>query len=163
MVLGDDLHSEMIFFHLDVWTVAHCLHQPALDLCTRVISMMQNTELGMSALTMQVEGAIVLLVEVHTPLHQFLDLCGCLTHHLLHGLAVRDIVACDDGIGDMFVEGIHLHVRHTGHTALGKACIRLVERSFADHTHLTLLGTRHFQGIAHTGHTSSDNQKVVLV
>ena len=112
MVLGDDLHGEVVLHDVDVGIVLHGLHQSALNLGTRVVGMVEDAELGVSALTVQVEGAVVFLVEVHAPLHELLYLLGCHAHHLLHGLAVGDVVAGDDGVGDMLVEGVYLHVRH---------------------------------------------------
>ena len=45
----------MVFLHVDVGTIAHSLHQSALYLGTRVVGMMQDTELRMAALAVQVE------------------------------------------------------------------------------------------------------------
>ena len=112
MVLGDEVDGELVFFQLDIGVVVDCLQESAFDFGTGIILVVQDAELGVSALTVQVEGAVVFLVEVHAPLHELLYLLGCHAHHLFHGLAVGDVVAGDDGVGDMLVEGVYLHVRH---------------------------------------------------
>ena len=132
MVLGDDLHSEMVFFHLDVGMTTHSLHQSTLNLRTSVVSMVENAELRVSALTMQVEVAFLVLVEVYTPIDEFLDLLRSIAYHLLHRLAVGDIVTGDNRVGDMLVEGIYLQIGDTCHTTLCKRGVRLVQGSLAD-------------------------------
>ena len=127
MVLGDDLHGEVVLLDVDIGIVSNGFHQAALDLCTRVVGMVEDTELGMTALTVEVEGTVVLLIEIHTPFYQFLDLLRGVAYHLFHRLTVGDVVACDNGIGDMFVEGIHFHVGDRGDTTLCKRGICLVE------------------------------------
>ena len=77
MVLGDDLYCEMILLDVDIRVVPHRLHQSTLDFRACVVSVVEDAEFRVSALTMQVEGAVFFLVEVHTPFHEFLDLLGC--------------------------------------------------------------------------------------
>ena len=45
MVLGDDLHGEMVLADVDVGIGLHSLHQPTLDLSTSVVGMVEDTEL----------------------------------------------------------------------------------------------------------------------
>ena len=120
MVLGDNLHGEVVLLDLDIGMVAHSLHQSALDLCARIVGMMQDTELRVSAFSVQVEVAILLFVEVDAPVHELSDLLRSVSDHLLHCFAVADIVACYQGVGNMLVEVVHLHIGHRGDTALGK-------------------------------------------
>ena len=108
MMLRDNLHSEMILLHGDVGTTAHCLHQPALDLGSCVVLMMQYAELRVSALTMQVKLSIVLLVEVDAPVNHLLNLSGSIPHHLLHSPTVADEVSGNHRVLDMLVEVIKL-------------------------------------------------------
>ena len=112
MVLGDNLHSKVILLDVDVWIVAHCLHQSALNLRTGIIGVVKNAELAMAALTMEVELAVLLLVEVDSPLHQFLDLLWCLGYHLLYCLVVADIVTSDHCVLDMLVEVVHFEISY---------------------------------------------------
>ena len=78
----------MVLFHLYVGAVSHGLHQPPLYFGSRVICMVQDAELRVTALAMQVEVAILLTVELHAPVHQLPYLLRCHAHHLLNGLAV---------------------------------------------------------------------------
>ena len=112
MVLSDDLHSEVILLDIDVGIAPHCCHQTALYLGSRIISMVQNTKLRMTTLTMQVEETVLLLIKVDTPLHQFLNLRWSHSHHLLYSSWVRDIVASNHRILNMLLEVIHDDVSH---------------------------------------------------
>ena len=110
VVLSDDFYSEMIFLDIDVRAVAHSFHQTALDFSTRIISVMKNAELAVSALTMKIELAILLLVEVDTPLHELLDLLWCHGDNLLHSLIVADVITSDHCILYVLVEVIYFQV-----------------------------------------------------
>ena len=107
MVLCDDLHCEMVFLDGDIGIVSYGFHQSALYLSTRIIGMMQDTELTMSTLTMQIKRAIFFLVEVNAPLHQFFNLFGCHPYHLLYSSTVTDIVTSNDRIFDMLIEIVY--------------------------------------------------------
>ena len=88
MVLGDNLNGEMVLLDINIGVVTHSLHQSALNLRTSVISMVEDAELRVTALPVQVELPVFLLVEVNTPFHQLLYLAGGIAYHLLHRLAV---------------------------------------------------------------------------
>ena len=112
---------------------------------------------------MQVECAIFLPVEVHTPLHQFLNLLRGITHYLLHRLAVTDVVACNHRIFDVFLEIVEFQIRHTRHATLCIFGVGLLQSGLANDANFALLGTCNLQCIAHTSYTCTDNQKVVLI
>ena len=67
MMLRDNLHGEMMLQNLDVGVVAHCFHQATLNFGTRVVGMVQDAELRVTALAMQVKRTVLLLVEIDTP------------------------------------------------------------------------------------------------
>ena len=110
MVLRDNLHRKVIFQHLDVGVVAHRLHQSALNLRPRVVGMVQDAELRVASLPVQVERAVLLLVEVHAPLQQVLDALRSAHHHLLHRLRVADVVARNHRVLDVLFKVIHQQV-----------------------------------------------------
>ena len=112
MVLRDDLHGKVIFLHLDIGIVTHSLHQSTLYLGSRIVGMVQDTELRVPALPVQVEGAVILLVEIHAPVHEFLNLFGSLRNHLLYSGRVADIVARNHRVLDMLVEVIDGEICH---------------------------------------------------
>ena len=163
VVLGDDFHGEVVLLHVDVGIVAHGLHQSALYLGTRIIGMVKDTEFRVSALTMKVERTVLLTVEVHAPVDEFLNLGRRIPYHLLHGGTVRDIVASHHRVLDMLLEVVHFEVGHRGHASLGKRSIGLFKAGLADHANLAFLLSCHFQGIAHTGHSGTDNEEIVFV
>ena len=100
----------MIFLDVDVRIVAHGFHQSALNLGSRVVGMVQDAELAVSSLAVKVELAVLLLVEIDTPLHQLLDLFRCFGDNLLHGFVVADVVASNHCILDVFVEVVHFEI-----------------------------------------------------
>ena len=120
VVLSDDFHSEVILLHSDIGTGAHSSHQSALNLGARIVGMVKNAELRVAAFAMQVESAIVLAVEVDSPLHQLLYLFRRFAHHLFHCSAIRDVVACNHGVLNMFLEIIDGQIRYRGYAALCK-------------------------------------------
>ena len=163
VVLGDDFHGEVVFLDLNVGTGPDGRHESALYLGSGIVGMVQNAELRVTALAVQVEGAVVLAVEVDAPLHQLLYLFGCVSYYLLHGGTVRDEVAGYHGVFNVLLEIVELQVGDAGHSALRERCVRLVEAGFADEAHLAFLGACHFQGVAHSGYTGSYNQEIVLI
>ena len=163
MVLGDDLHSEVVLLDDDIGIASYSLHQSTLYLSACVIGMVENTELGVSALAVKVEGAIFFLVEVHAPIDEFLYLFGSLAHHLLYRLTVGDVVAGNHRVLDMLVEIVEFKVSDTGHAALCKRGVGLVESCLTDHTHFAFLGARHLQSVAHTSHSCTNHEEVVFV
>ena len=68
MVLRDDFHSEMVFQQRDVRRFFHRLDESALNFEARVVGMMENAKFGVSALAVEVERTVFILVEVHAPL-----------------------------------------------------------------------------------------------
>ena len=163
VVLRDNLHREMVFLHSDVGAGAYGSHQPALYLGSRVVGMVQDAELRVSAFAMQVEVAIILAVEVHAPLNQFANLLGRVAHHLLNGLSVADIVARNHGVFNVFLEVIDSQVGDRGDAALGKLGVGFVECRLTDDAHSSFLCPCYFQGIAHTGHSRTDDEEIVFV
>ena len=163
MMLSDDLYGKVIFLDSDIGVAAHSLHQSTLYLGTSIIGMMQYSELRVTALTMQVIGAILFPVEIHAPSSQLFYLLGSIPHHLFHGLRVTDIVTGNHGVLDMLVKVVNNPVGHRCHTALRKRGVCLIQRCFANHTHLAFVRPCHFQGITHTGNSCTDNEKIILV
>ena len=118
VVLRDDLYGKVVLQHVDIRILAHRSHQSALYLGARIVGMVQDAELGVTALAVQVKAAILFLVEVHAPLHQFLDGTRRIAYHLLHGLRIAQPVARHHRVVDVFLKIIHLQVGHRGDTAL---------------------------------------------
>ena len=110
VVLSDNLHGEMIFLDIDIRTVAHSLHQTALDFCTRIIGMMKDAELAVTALTVEVELAVLLLIEVDAPLHELLNLLRCHGDNLLHCFIIADVITSNHRVLNVLVEVIHFQV-----------------------------------------------------
>ena len=160
MVLRDDLHGEMVLQHRDTLVAAHGTDESLLDLVARVIGVMQDAELAVAALAVQVELAILVLVEVHAPFHQVSNALGRVPHHLLHGCGVADEVAGHHRVLDMLLEVIYFQVRDRGHATLCLVRISLINRCLTDECHLAFSTLRHLERIAHPGYTRADNEKV---
>ena len=112
---------------------------------------------------MEVELAILLLVEVDAPLHKVSDALRCITDHLFHGSRVADVIACNHGVLDVLLEVVDQEVRHRSDAALSLCRIRLFEGRLADERHLALACVRHLQRIAHSGYATAYNQEFTLL
>ena len=111
---------------------------------------------------MQVKLPVVLPVEVHPPIHEFLDLLRCFFHHQFHRFRVADVVTGNHSVLYVLFEVVKLQISDRSHSTLCKRCVGLVERSLAYHAHLTFVRSCYFKGVTHTGDTSADNQKVIF-
>ena len=112
VVLRDYLHGEVVLLNVDVGAGAHRSHKAALYLGTRIVGVVQDAELGVSALAMQVELAVLLAVEVDAPLHELGNLLRRIAHHLLYGTAVADEVARYHRVFYMLVEIVDCKISH---------------------------------------------------
>ena len=112
MVLRDYLHGEVVLLNVDVGARTHSRHQSALYLGARVVGVVQDAELGVSALAMQVELAVLLAVEVDAPLHELGNLLRRIAHHLLYGTTVADEVARYHRVFYMLVEIVDCKISH---------------------------------------------------
>ena len=110
----------MVFLDVYVWAVSHCLYQSALYLCSSIVGMVQYAKFRMATFAVKVKLAVLLAVEVYSPLHQFLYLRWCISNHLLHGFSVADKVSCYHRVFDMLVEIIHFEIGDRSHSSLCK-------------------------------------------
>ena len=112
VVLRDYLHGEVVLLHVDVGACTHRSHKAALYLGTSVVGVVQDAELGVSALAVQVELAILFAVEVHAPLYELGNLLRRVAHHLLYGTAVADEVARYHRVLYVLVEIVDCKISH---------------------------------------------------
>ena len=112
MMLCDNLHSKVVLLNVDVWASTHGSHQSTLNLGTRIVGVVQNTELRVAALTVQVELAVFLTVEVDTPFHKLFNLFGGIAHNLLNGTTVADKVAGNHSVLYMLVEIVNCKISY---------------------------------------------------
>ena len=106
VVLRDDLDSEVVLQYGDALVGPHGANQALLNLMPRVVGMVQDTELRVTALAMKVELAVLVAIEIHAPLHQVGDAFRRVLHHLLHSCRVGNEVARHHRVVDMLVEVI---------------------------------------------------------
>ena len=163
VMLRDDLYGKVVLQYLDVGIAAYGFHESALYLGPCVVGMMEDAELGVSAFPVEVELAVLLLVEVDAPADEVANALRSVAHHLFHGCRVADVVARYHRVLDVLLEVIDQQVRHGGDAALSLGRIRLFERSLADERHLALTCICHLQRIAHAGHAAAYNQKFSLL
>ena len=160
MMLCDDFHRKMIFEHCDVGMVAHSFNQPTLYLKAGVICMVQDAEFRMSAFTMKVEVAIVLLIKINAPFYETLDAFRSTFHHLLHSPTVRNVVAGNHGVLDMLLKIINFKIRDRSYATLSLGRIGLLNGGFAHEGHLSFARGGHLEGVTHSGHTGTNYQKI---
>ena len=120
----------MVFEHCDVRVVLHRFHQSALYFKARVVRVVQDAELRVSAFSVQVVVSIGLLVEVDAPFHEASYAVGCIFHHLPYRLRVGDIVAGHQRVLDMFVKVVDIQVGNCGDTPLGLGRVGFLKRCF---------------------------------
>ena len=155
MVLGDEVDGELVFFQLDIGVVVDCLQESAFDFGTGIILVVQDAELGVSALTVEVEAvAGTAFVEVYAILDKFADAVGCFADGHFHHLAVADAVARDEGVLDVFVETVAI-VHNGGDATLCIAGGAFCGLALAEDTHLAIGG--HLQGVAQACNARPDD------
>ena len=153
MVLGDDFHSEVVFEHLDVGIVSDRLDESSLDFEACVVGMVEDSEFGMSSFPMKVEVAVFVLVEIDTPVDEFPDLFRRIAYHLLHRIAVGDVVACNHGVLNVFLKIIDEEVGDRSDASLRLGSVGLIDGGFTDDGDFTFFCPCHLEGITHSGHT----------
>jgi len=147
VVLGDDFHGKMVGKHGDVGMCLHRFDERCLYLRTRIVLVVQDAEFAVSALLVQIKGSVGLLVKVHSPFDEFLNLGRGATHNLFHRRTVVDVVTGNEGILNVFLEIIYRQVGHRGDASLCKIGISLFQSGFTNKGYSSLVG--YFQGEAH--------------
>ena len=158
VVLGDDFHGVVVGEDGDVGVTADGLDEAGLNLGAGVVLVVQDAELTVPPLLVQVEGAVVALVEVHAPADEFLYLGGRALHYLFHGGAVAYPVARNHCVLNVFLEVVYRQVGHRGDASLGEVRVGLFHACLADEGHGACLC--HFQGEAHPGDARADDEEV---
>lgn len=161
MVLGDDLDGEIMLVDVDLRAAAHGLDEALLYLIAGVVGVVEDAKFRVSPLAVEVERAVLLLVEIHAPLNELAYLGGSLSDHLLHGHRVGEVVAGHHGVVYMFLEIIHFEVGHRCHATLRESGVGLIESSFANEGHAAVFG--HFESEAHAGDAGSYNEKIIFL
>ena len=160
MVLGDYVDSKLILFQFDVGVVVDGLQQSALDLGTRIVLVVQDSELGMATFAVQIELAALRLVEFHAVMHQLFDALGRLADGHFNHIAVADAVAGNEGVGNVLVETVGV-VHHGGNTALGILGRAFGGVAFGEDAHLAV--GCHFECKAQPGNTGANHKKINLM
>ena len=161
MVLRDNLHSKVIFKHIDVRIPTDGFHQPALNLGASVVGVVKDSEFRVSAFAMKVELAAVGAVEVDAPFHKFGNLRRRIAHHLLHGLAVAQMVAGNHCVFNVFLEIVNLQIGDRCNAALCFGSVGFGQSCLANHCHAAFACVGHFQRVTHSGHARTNYQEIV--
>lgn len=161
MMLGDYLYGKMMLEDINIGIGPHSLHETRLDFSPRIVSMVENTEFRVSALAMQIEGAVILLVEIYTPAYEFTNLFRGMGDYFGDGLTIAKPVTGYHGILYMLFKIIHLKVGDARHTSLSKVCVGLLKGGLADKGHSPLL--RHLEGEAHSGDAGTNHQIIIFM
>ena len=107
MVLRNNFHSKMMLQHVYKRICAYGGHKSTLNLCTRIIGMVENAELRMSSFTMQVKRAILFLIEINAPIYQFLYPSRSIFYYLFYGRRITQPITGHHRVMDMFLKIIH--------------------------------------------------------
>ncbi len=127
VVLSDNLDCEAVVVDIDILVGADAGHEALLYLSTGVVGVVKDAEFGVAALAVEVEGAVLLLVEIDTPVNQLTDLLRSVADNLLDGGGIREPVAGNHGVVNMLVEVVDFEVCNRCHSTLSEVCISLFE------------------------------------
>ena len=158
MMLCQDFNGKLVFDDRDIRMALYGFNQAVLNFRSRIIFMVKNTELRVSAFAVQVKFAFLVFVKVHSPLNQFFNLCGSFAHYLFYCGTVADPIACNHRIFNVLVEIIHQKVGDGGYPSLGEVRIGFFQPTFTDKSNFTFV--RHFQRKTHTGNSGTDNEEI---
>ena len=150
-MLRDDFYCIEVGEYGDVWMLLHGFDERSLYFGSRIVLVVQDAELRVSALFVQVEVSVFFLVEVDAPVDEFLDLGGCITYYFFYRRAVADPVAGNHGVFDVLFEVVYGQVGYRGDASLCKIGVGLFHSGLTDEGYRPLF--RHFQGKTHTGYT----------
>ena len=141
----------------------HGRHQSALNFEPRIVGMMKNAEVAVSAFAVQVVLPIFVLVKLHTPLHKRFDGIGRIAHNVFHGGQVRNVVASHYRVVDVLFKIVYVKVGYCGHSALRFGRVSFVQSCFAHKGNLPLSAFCHTQCVTHACYTAADNKEVELL
>ena len=158
MVLGDNVDGKVLFVDVDVGMILDLRDERALNLEAGVVEMVQDAELGVTALAVQVEVAVGALVERRAPRQQLLYLRRSLGYHLLHHLGVADEGAGYVRVADVLLVVVRL-IGDGRDAALCKRSVGDVERRFRNERHAALGG--HLERERQAGRSRPYHQKVI--
>ena len=157
MVLGDDFHRQTVFVNLDVRILPRSQNQLLLNLVAGDILMVQNTVHGVTSLFSKGEAAVLVLVEIHTPLHQLHHSLGGLADGQLHDVTVGKLVAGHHRVLNMLLVSVRL-VDDGGDASLCIACGTVVHLRLCNHADFAEIGG--LQCETQSGNTRTDHQKI---
>ena len=157
VVLGDDLHRQTVLVNFDVRVLPRGHDQLLLDLIAGDVLVVQDAVHGVAALLAEGETAVLVLVEIDPPLHQFHHPLGGLADGQLHNVAVREFVTGHHRVLDMLFVGVGF-VNHGGDAALRVTGGTVVHLRFRHQADLAEIGG--LQREAEPRDSRSDNQKV---
>ena len=111
----------------------------------------------MAALFGQGELARLCLVEIDAPLHQFHDPLRRFANGQFHDMAVRQLVAGDHGVFDVFLVSIWT-IHHCSHATLGVLGRGIIHFCFGNNANFAVISG--LQGEAEACHARANDQKI---
>ena len=131
VVLRQEVDGEMVFQHRDAGVPANRLDQRPFDLGAREVFVVEDAGFGMPALAVQFESAVGGFVEACAPFDQVADQLRSTFHDQLDGCLVAFAGSADQGVADMFFEGVG-SIGHRADAALCVVGIALVHFALRD-------------------------------
>ena len=159
MVLRDDFNGEVVFENVDVFVSFYSLDERLLYFVSGVVGMVKYAKFGVPSFSMEVERAVVLLVEIDTPRDKLFNLVGSSGDDFSDSERVAEPVTGNHSVVDVLFKIVNFEVGNRSDAALCECGVSLIEGSFAYQCNFT--GLSHFKGETHSGDTGTDNQVVV--
>ena len=135
--------------------------QSAFYFGTRVVLVVQNTELGMASFTVKVKTVTCnAFVEIDSVLYQLLDTSRSLTDSHFDHFTVADAVTCNQSVLYMFIEAVTV-VHDSGNATLGIACRAFGCFAFTQHAYFSV--GSNLESKTQSGNARPYNQKINFV
>ena len=92
-MLRYDFYGKVVFEYRNVGISFHSFDKSSLNLEAGVVGVVKNSELRVAAFAVKIESSVVVLVEVHTVLHEKFNAFWSLAHYFFNGFLVAYVVA----------------------------------------------------------------------
>ena len=138
VMLGNNFNGKMLVEHINVRMFLYRFNQAILNLFSCVIFMVKNTEIRVTTLLVKVKIALLIFIEIDTPLQQLFDLSRSLFNHFSNHLFIADSITCNQCVDHMIFKVIRRFC-HCSNTTLSIVGICLLHIGFAEDSDLSFV------------------------
>ena len=158
MVLGNNFYRKEMSEDSNVRMSLYCFNQASLYFGSRIVLVVEDTELRMTSFFVKVKFSVFLLVEIYSPLDEFFNLSWSFTNHFFNSSTVADPVTGNHCIFNVLFKIIYFQVGNGSDTSLCIVGIGFFQSGFTNQSYFTLVS--HLQCVTHTGYTGADDKEI---